>query len=286
MPEYLYENTLIHEMCHVYCYLNGLWAGHQGHDGWFLMVAEKIKAASEGKYEILARVSDEASTLCREINDPPGIVVGLKLNGTVPYAFRSPRITRATNAITSRFNSQKETNGLFLWFSDEQEAKAFVVKAFSDPTAVFGNRKPVVYGDSGPDYAKFVLATFMKSDAAEINDPRKKGWPGWIKKRAIAVEGGTVEPITNQKLFGSYKIKAAMPQLSKAGAAKSMYWVKNTLVESVNGEDNKNLETVFEGVLMNAVRSFWEMLKKDIAEVKRSLLSGGVMETEDGWEVI
>lgn len=287
LPEVLYENTLIHEMCHIYCYLNGLWAGEGGHDGWFRMISEKIKTATNGKYEILARVSDDASELCRDINDPPGFSVALKLNGTVSYSFRSVVPKMATNiGRRPQRHDGKEPNVLFFWFEDEESAKQFIVNAFNDPSSVFGARNSIVWGPKGAEHARFELANLMSSDSSFIQDQRKKGWPGWIKRHSIMVENGVPESLTNQKLFGSYKIMRVYKALRAAKALNLIKWVENRSIgEAVEKSDGKNLELVFEGVLTNALRSIWDALKRDIEEIKRSLNFSKIIETEQGWEI-
>lgn len=66
LPEYIYEDTLIHEMCHIFCYYNKLWAG-EGHDGYFLRLAEYIKRKSNGKYNITRYVKKEFGSMADKV---------------------------------------------------------------------------------------------------------------------------------------------------------------------------------------------------------------------------
>lgn len=51
LPESAWRHIVVHEMIHAACYWNGLWTG-DGHDGWFRDLADDIRDASGGEYDI------------------------------------------------------------------------------------------------------------------------------------------------------------------------------------------------------------------------------------------
>ena len=67
LPECIYEDTLIHEMCHIFCYCNKLWTG-EGHDGYFLRLSEYIKRKSNGNYDITRYVKKEHQEMADKVS--------------------------------------------------------------------------------------------------------------------------------------------------------------------------------------------------------------------------
>ena len=116
MPERVWRHVLVHEMVHLACYWNSLWAG-EGHDGWFLDIADAIRADSGGEFDIqryvpLDMVYDkedvEAEGMSRGSDYGLALRAVAELDGRkFPVMWRCPSLEAAKSAIQSLYASRR-----------------------------------------------------------------------------------------------------------------------------------------------------------------------------------
>lgn len=292
LPEEVYENTMVHEMCHVFCYLNGLWTGGNGHDGYFMVLSKKIGEASGGKYKVLSKVSDEEHNLCSDINDH-GFVATIQLNGSIPYAFRDTGIRpvsmkSAVNPSPKKKKAKEkpkvEPHMLFYWFEDEMDAKAFISNAIRSVGSLFGKKPTGVWAQDGKAcLPKVIKACIFKTDVNSIKNRANKPLVNWIRERCVSPENGVPLSINNTRLANWSEIMIHIKALINTGALIPYKYV-NAISESADLSEERRMSLVVEG-MMDSIRGFWKKLMHDIKEVMASLRREHVVRTEHGWEV-
>lgn len=235
LPEVVYEGVLVHEMVHICCYCNRLWAG-EGHDGWFRKIGDYITKKSGGRYNIQRYISKDEVADRERIK---GAVMTEDSNSgwVVKFVLSQDLQSRGTR----RWNI---TDSMFYWIDRQEQVDGFLAKASMDPAFLDTGRKkhlfPFKY-DYGTKqcHAKITKAVLYEVNPDNIGEERKKHWAKWVRDKCLVGNpAGGNPPITDVEIAKWEKLAVAARQLVDAGAMRRV-----SVMEDLFSEERPKQET-------------------------------------------